>query len=123
MDVIAQDRHAKNPVSTVDTSSRITISDLEFEDQLKMMWGICWRGICISILAVISAAIAGGIFGGIFGIVMAVAGKDVESVKIYLQLFGGLLGAAIGFAFIFPWIKWITKVNFGQYQLRITKVQ
>ncbi len=100
---------------------RVSIMDLEFEDQFKVMWGWFWRGLCVSIVAMVLAMIAGGIVGIICGVILTVVGIEIESVKIYLQLFGGAIGFVIGFMSLLPLIKWITNSQYGKYQIMLVK--
>ena len=103
-------------------SQRVSIKDLGFEDQLRIMWGWCWRGVCVTIVALLVAMIAGGVVGGIIGFVVAILGKDIESVTIYLQLLGGAIGFVIGFMSLLPLINWLTKVDFRGFQIWLVKV-
>ena len=102
-------------------TQRVSIKDLGFEDQLKIMWGWFWRGLCVTAIATILAMLVGAIVGGIFGFVLALLGRDIESVKIYLQLLGGAIGFIIGFMSLLPLINWITRAEYGYYQIWIVK--
>ena len=102
---------------------RLIFTELEFNDQLRFMWGWCWRGFCVTIPATLAAMIVGCVVGGMFGFVMAVIHKDIHSAKTALQFLGGTVGVIAGFAALFPLISWLTNTNIGKYELWIVKTR
>lgn len=98
---------------------RVFIKELGAGDQFRIMWGWCWRGLCVSAAVLAASVVAGGLFGFIAGIILALAGVDVDSVRLYLQILGGAVGMVIGFMSFLPLIQWITSSTFGGYQVWI----
>jgi ABC-type amino acid transport system permease subunit len=104
-------------------SRRLMFRELEFSDQLRFMWGWCWRGFCITVPATLGAMMVGCILGGMFGLVMAILHKDIHGAKLTLQFLGGTVGVVAGFAGLFPLISWLTNANIGKYELWIVKTR
>ncbi len=95
--------------------------ELEFNDQLRFMWGWCWRGFCITLPAALCAMILGAIMGGMLGVALAILHKDIHGAKSVLQVLGGAVGLIVGFAALFPLIGWLTRARFGRYELWIVR--
>lgn len=96
---------------------RVSIKDLDFEDQIRIMWGWCWRQLCVAAVSMVLGAVVGGAFGGVIGVFAVMLGKDISSIRIPLQLMGFFIGMVIAFLSILPLIRWLTKAKYGRYEL------
>ena len=106
------------------TQSVIEVLPSEFSkgDWVRVIWGILWRGLCTGLASGLAGMIVGFILGFVVGAAMHMLGIPQASYRTPLQVFGGVLGAAIGFYMLVWYVRWLLKARFRSFRLAFVRI-
>lgn len=94
----------------------VGFDELDGSEQLRLTWGLYWRGAVMAIGAMLASMLAGGLVGFVLGLLVAALGaRDaVPAVSVYA---GMALGLLVGFGACWAYFRWIVGPRIAGFRL------
>jgi hypothetical protein len=99
----------------------VAFDDLASGDKWRFVWGFFWRGLCLTAASAVGGGIAGGVVGFVVATLAGVLGKSLSDVMLMIRILGGVAGAIVGFAMLWLLIRWLFRVHWFGYRLRLVR--
>ncbi len=108
----------KNDKNLLEEISR---DDLPLKSWVGITWALYWRGIIVTIGALLLSILIGGFIGLVTGMICRLKNFPFESIKVPFIIFCYIVGFGIGFSFFIFQVKWFFKANFSNFRIAILK--
>ncbi len=102
--------------------SEVEMKTVRFSEWLILAWSLVWRSLIAAIGSMLTGGIIGGILGFILGFVGSMLGLDIETMRPFITLIGGLIGLFVGLCFTVLVLKWIFKAKFKRFRLTLVEI-
>jgi hypothetical protein len=102
------------------SSHAITVDELDASGRKAVMVGFLWRGFVVNLLVVAGSSLGGFLVGFLFNVGMTVAGiKPEPALKNLVVALSAVAGFSIGLYGLWQYIRWLFRVQFAGYHLRL----
>lgn len=98
-----------------------SVDELDEAARRRVMSGVLWRWIVISLASLLIGGLIGFLTAGIFDVVsFAVNGSAFPLELRYIrQVVIVVLSFTVGLALVWQYFRWLFRVHFGEYRLRL----
>jgi len=98
----------------------VGFDELDGGEQLRLTWGLYWRGALMAIGAMLVSMLAGGLAGFVLGLLLAALGAQAAGAVLSVYM-GMALGLLVGFGACWFYFRWIVGPRIAGFRLVLVR--
>ncbi len=99
-------------------SDYLTVEGLTSSEKRALL---LWRGFAISVASLLTGAVLGAMVGFFIGVTGGILKVEAAKTLLTVRVMRELLGGVVGLWFVWRYICWLFRAQFGPYSLRLVR--